>query len=139
MDHKWTVKSSVLSHGRGDARSRLIRVSLLCSRRCQLLLRLWSDANHRSVKENGSRTPFGILGKNRRYIPEDFAVRAACRLRLRKIGSQLFCDQMIFVPELNCSRVTDSMLDKTTGRKPIRGQDGLPHDEHSQMIRVILP
>jgi hypothetical protein len=52
---------------------------------------------------------------------------------------QLFRDEMGLVPELHCSEVADSAHDKAAGARPIGGQDWLPYDEYSQMIRVILP
>lgn len=58
--------------------------------------------------------------------------------RLWQLLTQLFCNDVIFVPELRHSGVVDSGSHPTVGSRPIHWQNGLPDHQDVEMVGRIL-
>ena len=63
---------------------------------------------------------------------------AATRLLSAQLGTQLFRDQVVFVPELSNPFIGNASQDRASWSAPIRGQNGLPDDENGQPLRFLL-
>lgn len=71
-------------------------------------------------------------------VPENSGAMAAVELCVGgQMLVQLFCNQMIFIPELRHTRIRDSRSHPAIGTCPICWQYRLPDHKHIEMIGSI--
>ncbi len=63
---------------------------------------------------------------------------AATRLLSAQLGTQLFRDHVVFVPELSNPLIGNASHDRASWSAPVRRQNGLPDDENGQLVRFFL-
>ena len=82
----------------------------------------------------------GIVCVKSYNVPENSSMAATMKLHRRwQLLTELFCNDVIFIPELPHPGIVDSRSYPAIGARPIHGQNGLPDHEHTQVIVSIPP
>jgi hypothetical protein len=100
-------------------------------------------AYNRPIPENrsGHLPPLGVWRVEDCIIPEVslFHATIGCGLPLLLscYSTEFLRNQMLRVPKLRCTLVRDSRKYATAGGTPIRGENRLPHHQHTELrVRI---
>ena len=102
----------------------------------QSFLQAVARFHNRPIHEVRRRTfPMRVVRIKSDNVPQNSSATATMKLyRLRQLLTQLFCNDVIFVPELRHSGIVNSRSHPAIGARPIHWQNGFPDHQDMEMV-----
>ena len=119
------------------------RISVMCltAALAQCFRQAVACFHNRPIHEVRRRIfPTGVVGVKSYDVPQNSSAAATMKLHRRwQLLTELFCYEVIFVPELRHPGIVDSRSHPAIGARPVHWQNRLPDYEHMQVIVSIPP